>query len=112
VYGPAVETRFPLRDRTSPDVGGGSRDGIGGHRGNTDFGGPGSRRDPLHRIHGRLRRGHGSLGRQPGISASGQAQVWRWTGGAIGHVSNRTVPTDGFTATYPARSLTLYVIPS
>jgi hypothetical protein len=47
-----------------------------------------------------------------GISASGKAQVWRWTGGAIGHVSNRSVPSAGFTAIYPARSLTLYVIPA
>jgi len=46
-----------------------------------------------------------------GISASGQAQIWRWTGGAINHVGNRSVPAGGFTATYPARSLTLYVIP-
>jgi hypothetical protein len=60
VYGAAVETRFPLRDRTSPDVDGGSCDGIGGHRGNPD----------------------------------------------------QAVPAGGFTATYPARSLTLYVIPS
>jgi hypothetical protein len=47
-----------------------------------------------------------------GISPSGQAQVWRWTGGAIQHVSNRSVPAGGFSATYPARSLTLYVIPT
>ena len=47
-----------------------------------------------------------------GISPKGQAQVWRWTGGAIQHASNRTVPAAGFTATYPARSLTLYVIPA
>lgn len=47
-----------------------------------------------------------------GISPSGNAQVWRWTGGAITHVANRSVPAAGFTATNPARSLTLYVIPS
>ena len=47
-----------------------------------------------------------------GISPKGQAQVWRWTGGAIQHASNRTVPAAGFTAIYPARSLTLYVIPA
>jgi glycosyl hydrolase family 44 len=46
-----------------------------------------------------------------GISPAGPAQVWRWTGGGIAHVSNRSVPAGGFTATYPARSLTLYVIP-
>jgi hypothetical protein len=47
-----------------------------------------------------------------GISATAKAQVWRWTGGAISHVSNRSVPPSGFSATYPARSLTLYVIPA
>jgi glycosyl hydrolase family 44 len=47
-----------------------------------------------------------------GVAPSGPAQVWRWTGGAISHVQNRSVPASGFTATYPARSLTLYVIPS
>jgi len=46
-----------------------------------------------------------------GISPSGNAQVWRWTGGAIDHVGNRGVPAAGFTTTYPARSLTLFVIP-
>jgi hypothetical protein len=38
-----------------------------------------------------------------GISPSGPAQVWRWTGGAISHESNRSVPASGFTATYPVR---------
>jgi len=47
-----------------------------------------------------------------GISPSGAAQVWRWTGGAIGHVANRSVPASGFSATYPGRSLTLYVLPA
>jgi hypothetical protein len=47
-----------------------------------------------------------------GISPSGRAQVWRWTGGAITHVGNRSVPSGGFTTTYPGRSLTLFVIPS
>ncbi len=47
-----------------------------------------------------------------GISPSGKAQVWRWTGGAIRRVADRAVPPVGFTATYPSRSLTLYVIPS
>jgi hypothetical protein len=47
-----------------------------------------------------------------GISPSGSAQVWRWTGGAISHVGNRSVPAGGFTATYPGRSLTLFVIPA
>jgi len=47
-----------------------------------------------------------------GISPSGKAQVWRWTGGAIAHVANVSVPHAGFTQTYPARSLTLFVIPA
>jgi hypothetical protein len=47
-----------------------------------------------------------------GISAPGRAQVWRWTGGAIKHVSNRNVPSGGFTAAYPGESLTLFVIPA
>jgi hypothetical protein len=47
-----------------------------------------------------------------GISPSGRAQVWRWTGGAINRVSDRTVPPGGFSASYPARSLTMYVIPT
>lgn len=47
-----------------------------------------------------------------GISPRGKAQVWRWTGDAISHMGDRSVPAGGFTATYPARSLTLYVIPA
>jgi hypothetical protein len=47
-----------------------------------------------------------------GVSATGNAQVWRWTGGAINHVGGQNVPPGGFTATYPARSLTLFVIPA
>ena len=46
-----------------------------------------------------------------GVAAAGKARVWRWTGGAINHVANRDV-AGGFTATYPARSLTLFVIPA
>jgi hypothetical protein len=46
-----------------------------------------------------------------GLAAAGRARVWRWTGGAINHVANRDV-AGGFTATYPARSLTLLVIPA
>jgi Glycoside hydrolase family 44 len=47
-----------------------------------------------------------------GISPSGKAQVWRWTGGSIDRMSDRTVPAGGFSASYPGQSLTLYVIPS
>jgi len=47
-----------------------------------------------------------------GISSSGNAQVWRWTGGSINRMSDRTVPAGGFSATYPGQSLTMYVIPS
>ena len=46
-----------------------------------------------------------------GIPPSGKAQVWRWTGGAIDRMTDRSVPTSGFEATYPGRSLTLYVTP-
>jgi hypothetical protein len=47
-----------------------------------------------------------------GISPSGKAQVWRWTGGSIDRMSDRTVPASGFSASYPGQSLTLYVIPA
>jgi hypothetical protein len=47
-----------------------------------------------------------------GISPAGKAQVWRWTGGAISRIGDRNVPAAGFTATYPGRSLTLFVIPA
>jgi Glycoside hydrolase family 44 len=47
-----------------------------------------------------------------GISPSGKAQVWRWTGGTINRMSDRTVPAGGFSAAYPGQSLTLYVIPA
>jgi Glycoside hydrolase family 44 len=47
-----------------------------------------------------------------GIAPSGKAQVWRWTGGSIDRMSDRSVPAGGFSAAYPGRSLTLYVIPS
>ena len=47
-----------------------------------------------------------------GISPSGKAQVWRWTGGSIDRMSDHTVPAGGFSASYPGQSLTLYVTPS
>jgi len=47
-----------------------------------------------------------------GISPSGKAGVWRWSGGAIDHLADRPAPPGGFSASYPGRSLTLYVIPT
>ena len=47
-----------------------------------------------------------------GISPSGPAQVYRWTGGAIRRLADRPVPAAGFSATYPAASVTVYVVPS
>lgn len=47
-----------------------------------------------------------------GISPSGNAGVWQWRGGAIRHLADRTAPRGGFSASYPGRSLTLYVIPT
>lgn len=46
-----------------------------------------------------------------GVAPAGRALMWRWTGAAINHVANRDV-AGGFTATYPARSLTLFVVPA
>lgn len=46
-----------------------------------------------------------------GIATSGVAQTWRWTGGSITPVSGGTPIAGGaITATYPATSMTLYVI--
>ena len=39
------------------------------------------------------------------------AEVYRWTGAAIRRLGDRAVPADGFSATYPARSATVYEIP-
>lgn len=47
-----------------------------------------------------------------GMAPSGKAQEWRWTGGSIDRMSDRSVPPSGFSATYPGQSLTLYVIPA
>jgi hypothetical protein len=46
-----------------------------------------------------------------GATPAGRARVWRWTGGPIRHVAHRDV-AGGFTATYPPRSLTLFVTPA
>ena len=42
----------------------------------------------------------------------GAAQVWRWqqSPGTIQHLSDQAVSSGGFSATYPARSLTLFVL--
>lgn len=46
-----------------------------------------------------------------GIASSGPAQTWRWTGGAITPVAGGTpIQSGAITATYPARSMTLFVI--
>ena len=46
-----------------------------------------------------------------GIATAGVAQTWRWTGGSITQVTGGTPITSGaITATYPATSMTLYVI--
>ena len=46
-----------------------------------------------------------------GIAPGGSAEVYRWTGSAIRRLGDRAVPADGFSATYPARSATVYEIP-
>jgi Glycoside hydrolase family 44 len=45
-----------------------------------------------------------------GIPATSAAQAYSWTGGAIRRLADRAAPAGGFTATFPARSATLYVI--
>jgi hypothetical protein len=47
-----------------------------------------------------------------GITATSPVQTWRWTDGPITQVSGGTPVSSGaITATYPAMSMTLYVIP-
>jgi hypothetical protein len=46
-----------------------------------------------------------------GVASAGAAQTWRWTGGSISAVGGGTPISSGaITATYPATSMTLYVI--
>jgi hypothetical protein len=45
-----------------------------------------------------------------GVSPSGPAQVWQWTGGAITRQHDQSVGATGFTTTYPPRSITLLVL--
>jgi hypothetical protein len=47
-----------------------------------------------------------------GATPGGPAQVWQWTGGAIARAADQSVGASGFTATYPARSLTLLLVPT
>lgn len=47
-----------------------------------------------------------------GFQAGASAQTWQWTGGAIAHAADQAVGAGGFTATYPADSITLFVIPA
>ena len=46
-----------------------------------------------------------------GITPSGPAQVWQWSGEAITRLANQTVGAGGFSTTYPAHSLTLFAVP-
>lgn len=46
-----------------------------------------------------------------GLNPAGTAQVWQWTGGSITRGADQSVAETGFTATYPARSITLFVVP-
>ncbi len=46
-----------------------------------------------------------------GFQPAASAQTWRWTGGAIVRAPDQALDASGFTATYPADSITLYVIP-
>jgi hypothetical protein len=48
-----------------------------------------------------------------GFTPSGSAQVWRYSNAdlnAIQHLANQTVSAAGFSASYPANSITLLVI--
>ena len=45
-----------------------------------------------------------------GIPAAGAAPTYRWTGAAIRRLGDTAVPAEGFSATYPPRSATVYAI--
>jgi hypothetical protein len=48
-----------------------------------------------------------------GITVAGAAHVWRWTGSGIADGGTQSTGGGaGFTATYPARSMTMLVIPT
>ncbi len=46
-----------------------------------------------------------------GFSPGAAAQTWLWTGGSITRQADQSTTASGFTATFPARSMTLFVIP-
>ena len=47
-----------------------------------------------------------------GASVAGPAKVFRWTGSGISQIPNQPVSASGFTTTFPASSMTLFVIPT
>ncbi len=47
-----------------------------------------------------------------GFQPGGSAQDWQWTGGAITRAADQAVGAGGLTASYPADSITLLVIPT
>ncbi len=56
----------------------------------------------------------GSLTSQLGLAhltAAPAAQTWRWTGSGIARIADQAVSAVGFSASYPARSVTLFVLP-
>ncbi len=46
-----------------------------------------------------------------GFTPGSAAQRWQWSGAAIGRVADQVVGAGGFSATYPANSITLFVVP-
>jgi hypothetical protein len=46
-----------------------------------------------------------------GFTPGGAAKVYRWTGSGIAAAPDQPVTASGFTATYPARSITMVVVP-
>jgi hypothetical protein len=47
-----------------------------------------------------------------GMTVGPAAEAWRWTGNGISRIADQPVAPGGFTATYPGRSLTLFVLPA
>jgi hypothetical protein len=47
-----------------------------------------------------------------GFNPGSTAKVWRWTGNGIARIADQQVGGGGFSATYPARSMTLFVVPA
>jgi hypothetical protein len=46
-----------------------------------------------------------------GLTPAASAKAWQWTGGSIEHKPDQSIGAGGLTATYPAQSMTLLVIP-